>query len=186
MEAVVPEVLRVNFPRWETVHYDLPARGDLPPIRLTWYNGSGAVKDIFYTMQRLMRPPADPGGQDKQPFSTHAGSLMVCDEGHVYGPGHSATTVLLPEEKFAGIEAPPQVLPRQGGPEQEWFKACRGETPGLSNFDFSGPLNEFLMLGNVATQFEGPLEYDPLAMKITNNAEADALLRCEYRHGWSL
>jgi hypothetical protein len=45
---------------------------------------------------------------------------------------------------------------------------------------------EFLMLGNVATQFEGPLEYDPLAMKITNNPEANALLRCEYRKGRSL
>ena len=42
------------------------------------------------------------------------------------------------------------------------------------------------MLGNVATQFEGPLEYDPAAMKITNNSEADAELRCEYRKGWSL
>ncbi len=186
VEASVPEVLRVNFPRWETVHYDLPARAGLPPIRLTWYNGSGAVKDIFPTMQRLMGPPAAPGEQDRFGFSTHAGSLMVCDEGHVYGTGHSATAVLLPKEKFAGAEDPPRVLPRQGGPEQEWFRACRGETPGLSHFDFSGPLNEFLMLGNVATQVEGPLEYDPRAMRITNNAEADALLRCDYRQGWSL
>ena len=42
------------------------------------------------------------------------------------------------------------------------------------------------MLGNVATQFEGPLDFDPVAMKITNNADADALLRCEYRAGWKL
>ena len=42
------------------------------------------------------------------------------------------------------------------------------------------------MLGNVATQFEGPLEFDPVAMKIVNNAEADALLRSEYRKGWAL
>ena len=42
------------------------------------------------------------------------------------------------------------------------------------------------MLGNVATQFDGRLEFDPVAMKIANNPEADALLRCEYRQGWSL
>lgn len=42
------------------------------------------------------------------------------------------------------------------------------------------------MLGNVATQFESPLEFDPSAMEIVNNAAADALLRCEYRSGWTL
>jgi len=42
------------------------------------------------------------------------------------------------------------------------------------------------MLGNVATQFEDQLEFDPVAMKIVNNTQADALLRSEYRMGWSL
>ena len=76
--------------------------------------------------------------------------------------------------------------PGPGGPEREWLEACKGGAPGLSSFDYSGPQTEFLMLGNVATQFEGPLEYDPLSMKITNSPEADALLKCEYRRGWSL
>jgi len=43
-----------------------------------------------------------------------------------------------------------------------------------------------VVLGNVATQFEGPLEFEPVTMRITNNAEADAALRCAYREGWSL
>jgi hypothetical protein len=42
------------------------------------------------------------------------------------------------------------------------------------------------MLGNVATQFESVLEFDPLAMKVINNPQADALLRCDYRQGWTL
>jgi hypothetical protein len=42
------------------------------------------------------------------------------------------------------------------------------------------------MLGNVATQFADKLEFEPVAMKIINHTEADALLRCEYRQGWSL
>jgi len=186
VEAEVPEICRVNFPKWEIIRYDLPARGDMPPVRLTWYNGGGAVKEIFPRVQEIVGPPAAPGDRDKRHFSTFAGSLLVGENGYVYGTGHSATTVLLPEEKFADVEDPPQVLPRQGGPEQEWIKACKGGTPGLSNFDYSGPQTELLMLGNVATQFEGPLEYDPRAMKITNHAEADAALSCEYREGWRL
>jgi len=186
VEAEVSEICRTNFPKWEIIRYDLPARGDMPPVRLTWYNGGGAVKEIFPKVQAVMGPPAAPGDSDKRHFSTFAGSLLVGEEGYVYGTGHSATTVLLPEEKFADLKDPPQVFPRPGGPEREWLEASRGGTPAISNFDYSGPQTEFLMLGNVATQFEGPLEYDPLAMKITNSPEADALLKCEYREGWSL
>ena len=42
------------------------------------------------------------------------------------------------------------------------------------------------MVGNVATQFEGTLEFDPLACKIVNHGEADKAVRHEYREGWTL
>ena len=68
----------------------------------------------------------------------------------------------------------------------ELDSACRGGPRPWANFDYASALNEFLMLGNVATQFEETLEFDPIAMKIVNNAQADALLRSEYREGWRL
>jgi hypothetical protein len=45
---------------------------------------------------------------------------------------------------------------------------------------------ELLLLGNVATLVGEKLEFDPVAMKVVNNAEADALLRPKHRQGWSL
>lgn len=68
------------------------------------------------------------------------------------------------------------------------MQACRGSEPAWANFDCAGALNESLMLGNVATQLQSgtTLEFDPVAMKIVNNPVADALLRCEYRQGWTL
>jgi len=42
------------------------------------------------------------------------------------------------------------------------------------------------MLGNVATQLRGALQYDPVAGKIVNNKEANKLLYCPYREGWTL
>ena len=80
----------------------------------------------------------------------------------------------------------PETVERSRGPEQDWFAACRGGKTTWSNFDYASAKNEILMLGNVATQFEGQLEFDPQAMKIVNNAEADACLRSEYRQGWTL
>ena len=62
-----------------------------------------------------------------------------------------------------------------------------GGPAALSNFDYSGPLNEFLQLANVANQApDERLEYDPLACRILNNPKADALLRRTYREGWML
>jgi hypothetical protein len=68
----------------------------------------------------------------------------------------------------------------------DWLIACRGGKPAWANFDYASALNEFLMLGNVATQVEGRLDFDVTAMKIVNNSKADGLLRSEYRQGWSL
>ncbi len=117
-----------------------------------------------------------------------AGTLIVGTKGSIHTTGHNMWFHLLPEDRFTGVQCErPEEVESSRGPEQDFFAACRGEgkTP-WSNFDYASALNEFLMLGNVATQFEEALEFDPIAMKIVNHAEADGLLRCEYRKGWML
>jgi hypothetical protein len=102
---------------------------------------------------------------------------------------HNATFRLVPQNRFKGIQTNrPEKVADSRGHEQDWLQACRGGPPAWANFDYADALNEFLMLGNVATQCESgaKLEFDPVAMRIVNNPAADALLRCEYRQGWSL
>jgi hypothetical protein len=129
----------------------------------------------------------DWGDKKEKKWRDHGGALIVGTKGKIHATEHNATFRLLPEGEFDDVQKEtPETLPRSGGHEREWLAACRGEPAAMSNFDYSGPLNELLMLGNVATQFEGALEYDPLASKITNHEEADQALRREYRQGWSL
>jgi len=45
---------------------------------------------------------------------------------------------------------------------------------------------ELLLLGNVASLIAQPFEFDPVAGKIVNDAEADRALRPTPRKGWSL
>jgi hypothetical protein len=99
---------------------------------------------------------------------------------------HNGGIFLYPEDGFEGEPKAPQRLPRSHGHERDWLQAARGGTPTLSNFSNSGPFIELLMLGNVATQFEEELEYDPLEGRILNHKEADAAAHPEYRQGWSL
>jgi hypothetical protein len=104
----------------------------------------------------------------------------------IHSTGHNMSFTLLPEDKFKDFEGPARVLPRSRGHEREWLDACKGGPAAMSNFDYAGRLAEFVLLGNVATLVGEPIEFDPLEMKVVNNAQADAALGREYRKGWSL
>ncbi|UCG47929.1 MAG: Gfo/Idh/MocA family oxidoreductase [Phycisphaerales bacterium] len=172
---------RLSFPRWEVVTWEIPARAEFPPITFTWHNG--AAPGSREAIEGLL---GDSGwGENKQ--MDHAGAIIAGTEGTIHATGHNATFRLLPAERFRNVEkGRPKTVDRSRGHEMDWFIACRGGKAAWANFDYASALNEFLMLGNVATQFEEGLDFDPAAMRIVNNAEADALLRPEYRRGWSL
>jgi hypothetical protein len=107
-------------------------------------------------------------------------------KGAVVSNSHNTDFLMLPEETFRDVEQDrPQTLPASHGHYRDWLIACRGGESPWASFDYAGPLSEFLMLGNLATRFEGELEYDPAAGKIVNHAEADRALGYEYREGWT-
>ncbi len=105
---------------------------------------------------------------------------------------------LLPEKDFPNQGGPPQTIPASGpqptisdgaADQQqvtEWADACKGGRVPFSNFDYAGPVTELLLLGNIATLTGKPLEFDPVACKITNNEEADRAIRPVRREGWAL
>jgi len=176
---------RLSFPKWEVVTWEIPAREDLPPITFTWH--AGGTKESRDLLEGLLGRGMDWGDKGEKKWADWAGCLLVGAEGAIYSTGHNATFTFVPEDKFKDVqrERPEKVEPSRGH-EADWFAACRGGKPAWANFDYADALNEFNMLGNVATQFEGTLEFDPFACKIVNNAEADKVLRPEYRKGWSL
>ena len=69
--------------------------------------------------------------------------------------------------------------------ENDWLYHCKQGTQPGANFDYSCPLTEMILLGNVAKKVDGPLDYDDKAMRFTNNDKATALLHKNYREGWS-
>ena len=85
----------------------------------------------------------------------------------------------------------PQKIPRipgdLDGHEKDWVRACKGGIPASSNFDYSGPLSEMVLMGNLAVRFPGKaLQWDGEKMKVTNDAAADAFVRRKYREGYSI
>ena len=84
---------------------------------------------------------------------------------------------LFPEDKYADFKYPEQTVPDSPGFYQEWINACKGgsEKP-TCHFDYSGPLAETVILGNVAFRMGEPLEWDAEACKVTNVPAANDLI----------
>jgi hypothetical protein len=68
----------------------------------------------------------------------------------------------------------------------EWQTACKGGPPALSNFSYSGPFTEMVLLGNAAIRSGKKLLWDAENLTFRNAPEADQYLRREYRQGWTL
>jgi hypothetical protein len=186
VQAESSGINRLSFPKWEVVHFRIPARGKLPPVTIHWVNGRGAAAWRQKIEEHLGRQ-LDWGDAGEKKWKDYEGGLLVGAKGRIYAKGSNSGIELLPADQFQGTDLNPQRLTQPTGmPEPEWLRAVRGEqVTVMSPFSVAGPYTEMMLLGNVATQFADELEYDPLEGKIVNNAEADALLRRPYREGWS-
>ena len=155
-------------PPWLVVHYDFPAKGSRPAVRMHWYSGA--------------KRPEVPGAPDLSKWG--GGSLFVGDKGLLladYG-----RRLLLPEEKFRNHPVPPRTIADSIGHHAEWIRACKGEgTPG-SPLTYGCHLTEIGQLGNLAFRLGKTVEWDAVRLKAKGCPEADRLIHHEYRKGWKL
>lgn len=175
-----------SFPKWEIIDFRIPARKELPPITIRWWNGSKAP-GCRERLEKLAGRDLDWGDKGAKKWRDWAGTMIVGTEGTLLSNGHNTTVELIPADKFRDVRTKgPEILPRSRGHEREFFDAVRGGKPAWSNFDYAACLNEMLQVGNVSTLVEGPLAFDPVACRIVNNEQADTALRREYRKGWTV
>lgn len=170
-----PDVSSQTFPRASIVRYQFPARGNRPPVKLTWYDG------------RLLPPIPDelePGR--KIPDS---GAFIIGDKGTIMHGSHGAGGMrLIPEEKMKAYTPPEKTIPRVNtSHEGDWLRACKEGTPASSTFEYGGALTEMVLLGMIAIRMKDQkLIWDTEQLKFTNNDKANELLHINYRKGWSL
>jgi hypothetical protein len=154
--------------RWTIAQQEYPARGDLPPVKLTWYNGGGYPE--FITEKQI------PQWRNAVLFIGSKGMLIADYNRHQ----------LLPENQYSGFEPPEPFIPNSIGHHREWIEACKTGGPTTCNFDYSGALTEAALLCNVALRTGRKIEWDAVNLKARGCPQADVLLRREYRKGWAL
>ncbi len=173
IQASSTRVNEETYPQGSMVTYQFPARGNMPPVKLTWYDGG-------------LRPPR-PGELEDDQLMGDNGRLLVGDNGKILG------NKIIPENTRQALAEVPKTIPRSIGHYKEWIEACKGGQPGGSNFDWAGPLAETVLLGNVALRVQlrkeltrRKLLWDSETFRFPNCDEANQFLRREYREGWSL
>jgi predicted dehydrogenase len=214
------------FPKKSVIRFDFPARGNMPPVKVFWYDGLEKTPEIpgvpageyLGDLPRPSRRPRSTAGAsgeaappppkpketgfvggvfDYQAFQAVLndtkpqipkpdGSVFIGDKGIITTGTYGADTRLLPVEKMKDYSFPAELLTRSPGHHRDWIRACKGGDPACSNFNVAAPFVEWMLLGVIALRVEGKVEYDPVKMKITNNAEANKYLRPTFRKGWSL
>src|SRR3954471_5849710 len=144
-------------PAWQIVHYHYAARGEQPPVHLTWYHGGKRPPELDEIESKL---------EKKQKWT--AGTLFVGDKGMLLADYDKH--VLLPEEQYKDYQRPEKSIPKSAGHHAEWIKACKSGSTTTCNFDYSGALAETVLLGCVAHKAGKKIEWDAKAMKVTNSA----------------
>ena len=166
ISAEGPKVHPETCPLGLIVRYDFPARGTMPALKLTWYDGDMIPKKI-----------AD------QPVPAN-GVMFVGTDGMMFAD--YSRYRLFPTDKFASFKPPAESIPNSIGHHAEWIKACKDGSPTTCNFNYSGALTETVLLGTVAYRLGKTLDWDAANLTATNAPEAAKLINKEYRKGWEV
>lgn len=159
------------------VRYHVPARGDLPPVVINWYEGTEPPRpgpDVLEPGRRM----GDPEG----------GVIYHGDKGALMHGVYPASPRLIPEKAMQAYKRPAPTLPRiHTTHEQHFIDCCKSGQRGSSDIaTYAGPLTEFVLLGNLAIRLGGEIKWDSKNLKAIGRPEADEWIRRPRRKGWEL
>jgi len=169
------EINTESAPQAETVEYIFPARKSLPkiympPVKVYWYDGG------FLPMLSDLIPAGENLMEDGMGGCLFIGSKdsLLCNTGG-FNPRLLSGRIPKVESYLKRIQGYSGSEYIDGPHENDWIRACK-ESPEnrietASNFSFSGPLNEMVLLGVLAVRMQGlekALEWDSENMMISN------------------
>jgi predicted dehydrogenase len=173
VEAVSAPVNNESAPAWSVVTYEFPARGDMPPVRVKWFDGG-----------KMMPWPKDLEPERSLPDGS--GQIIIGDNGSIMAGTYGGSPRIIPEARMQEVDLPDPWIPRVGTIHEDWIQACKGGEPACSNFDYSGPLTEMVLLGNLAIRTGKRIQWHGERMKCLNVPEANDLVYPDLRRGWRL
>lgn len=146
---------------------EFPAEGDRPAVKLHWSQAKNGPEIL----------------REKGLSAKGNNTLFIGDQGMLLC-GFSQRQ-LLPKDKFADFDPPKPFVPKSPGFHKEWINACKGGEPATCNFDYSGPMAETVLLGNVAFRSMSEFGWDAQNLKATSGL-AQRFIKEDYAKGWEV
>lgn len=186
-----PEYLKDHnpffFPMSTTLSFKFPARGDMPPVELRWYDGLDNRPPLpeGYGVSEL--DPNIPAASDEaiKQMKLNPGKIIYGKDLTFKGGSHGSTLSILGEAANDMKSSLPEVEESPSNHFENFLKGCKGEEQCRSSFDIAGPLSQVFCLGVLAQRLNSKLIFDRETKRITNNPLADLLLvGAPPRKGW--
>jgi predicted dehydrogenase len=175
---------RLNFS--EELHDQKPKPGAATYVYEFPRPGKKSLKVSWYEGGHLPRLPEKLKASVKQPKGLAQGCLLVGDKNSIFSPGMRPTSPRLVNNwTELRRELPPKTLTRAvGNPVKELFAAVKGDIEKCgSNFDYSVPLTETVLLGTIANRSGKTVEYLPKSMSFKDRSLND-YIKEPVRKGW--
>ncbi|MEM1057328.1 MAG: Gfo/Idh/MocA family oxidoreductase [Bacteroidota bacterium] len=172
-----------TYPLATVTTYDFPHLGASSgeanagqALRMTWFDGG-------------LLPPTPSFAPDGFRLDPNGGVLFIGERGvlvhETYGSNPRFLSATSNLDLTAEAAAVPRTLPRiEGGHEDNWIRAIKGEEPLSCSIPYAAHLTEIMLLGVSAMRAGAPLAV-ALDGTITNRTDADAILGRTYRSGWN-
>jgi predicted dehydrogenase len=167
------------FPQASTLSFKFAARGQQPPVELTWYDGQQNLPPLPDQFgEAVVDPNIPPPSKGALDTKVLAPGKVIYGEGLTFkGGSHAATLKIIPEAKARDIESQLPVVPKSPSNHYvNFLRAAKGQEKCRSSFAVAGPLCQTMALGVIAQRLDARLEFDPVKKKITNEKIANALL----------
>jgi len=188
-----------RYPTGSRIRFDIPARADMPPVKVYWYEGlrkdaktdasgklhaaTGDDRNFPPLLHELLKQYPD-----EEIDKPDSGTLCVGEKGVLYTGTYGGKFHLLPFEKMQQLQDKiARTLPRPKNVMTDFLEAIReGKKDTAASFEYGAQLTEFTLLGNLA-QHAGigkKVEWNGPNMKVTNLPELNQWVNREYRKGW--
>ena len=169
-----------SLPNAEIVRFEFPARDNLPKVAMPevtvhWYDGG-----LMPSRLEELKPGELMGDEN-------GGCIFYGTKGKIMCGTYAQNPTLLPTSEMQNFVQPEKSIRRisnamEGGHEQDWIRACKEDKDirleASSNFNYSAPLNETVVLGVLAVRLQSTgrkLIWDGPNMRFTNISVSDKL-----------
>jgi predicted dehydrogenase len=169
-EGMTPD----SAPKASTITYEFAEREGLAATKFVWYDGGRKPNSDLVKGKKL---------------GTN-GVILVGDKDTLFVPSYWGRGEFLSGAIYDDFKSVAETLPKESNFDKchydEWIAACKGGPKAYSNFDYSGPLTEMILLGNVALRSGKKIEWNAKKLKVTNDKDANRLVTKRYRKGYEV